>query len=64
MSNVQTKYTQRIVDQFRHELLNRREHLYETIDSLNDSDQFLIDLVNEEVDRINNIFKLMEKGKI
>lgn len=64
MSNVQTKYTQQIVDQFRHELLKRRNHCYEVLDSLDDLQYTTIDLINEEISRIDKIFKLIKNDKI
>ena len=57
-------HTSDLVNQFRHQLLKRREHLYDVMDSLDDSETDFIDIVNDETDRIENIFKLMEKGKL
>ena len=62
---VQTqKHTQQLVDQFRHHLLNRRSDLYEQLHSISDSETKLIEIMLDEVNRIDSIFKLMEKGKI
>ena len=62
------KHTSQLVDQFRHHLLSRREELYDLQDKMSEDtdEQMLILLrgVNEEVERINNIFKLIQKGKI
>lgn len=59
-----SKDTQRLVDQFRHELLIRRKYLDERLDSLSELHYTTIELVNEEMDRIDAIFKLMENNKI
>ena len=58
----------------RHQLLKRREALYEVLDRFTDSethelsedieDMKLINGINNEIDRIQNIFKLIEKNKI
>lgn len=59
------KYTSLIIDQFRHELLKRREHLYDLQDRLSENEEeALIQGINDEIDRIQNIFKLIQKGKI
>jgi hypothetical protein len=62
---VQTqKHTSELVNQFRHQLLIRKKHCYEVLDSLDELQYTTIEILNEEIDRINNIFKLIEKGKI
>ncbi len=59
------KYTSLIVDQFRHELLKRREFLRELQDRLPENiEEAFIKNIDDELDRINNIFKLIQKGKI
>jgi hypothetical protein len=58
------KHTSDLVSQFRHELLKRREELYNQLDRLDDSETTLIDLTNTEIERIQSIFKLIQKGKI
>jgi hypothetical protein len=58
------KHTSDLVSQFRHELLKRREELYNLLDRLDDSETTLIDLTNTEIERIQSIFKLIQKGKI
>lgn len=63
---VQTqKHTSQLVSELRHHLLNRREHLYDLQDRLpDDVEESIIKGIDDEIDRINNIFKLIEKGKI
>lgn len=62
------KHTSQLVEQLRNQLLSRREHLYDLQDKMSEGadEQMLILLrgVNEEVERINNIFNLIKKGKI
>lgn len=63
------KHTQQLVDQFRHNLLNRHHYIWENEDKLSESfsGDDLISLQNQwndELDRIDNILKLMKKGKI
>jgi hypothetical protein len=63
--NKEQKYTSIIVDQFRHELLNRREFLRDSHDTLSENtEESIIRCIDDELDRINNIFKLIQKGKI
>jgi hypothetical protein len=57
-------HTSDLVNQFRHQLLKRREYLYDVMDSLDDSETEFIDIVNDELDRIQNIFKLIENNKL
>ena len=61
-----SKRTQTLVDKFRDELLFRRKDLVETLDCLRDSKLHAghIQSINEEMDRIDRIFKLMENEKI
>jgi hypothetical protein len=61
---INLKHTSELVMDFRHQLLKRREHLYDLRDSVDDSETHLIDIVNDELDRIENIFKLIQKNKI
>jgi hypothetical protein len=67
--NNEQKHTQQLVDQFRNSLLQRRDYIWDMEDKLEemfDGDD-LISFQNAhsmEVDRIENIFKLLEKGKI
>ena len=58
------KHTSDLVSEFRHQLLNRREHLYDFMDSLDDSETEFINIVNDELHRIQNIFKLIQNNKI
>lgn len=59
------KHTSQLVDQFRHHLLNRREELYDLQDRLPDNvEESIIKGIDDELDRIQNIFKLIQKGKI
>ncbi len=62
--NNEQKYTSLIVDQFRHELLNRRKRCYEILDSLDELQYTTIEVMTQEIDRIDAIFKLIQKGKI
>ena len=67
--NNQQKHTQQLVDQFRHTLLQRRDYIWDMEDKLEESlsGDDLISIQNahaDEVDRIENIFKLLKKGKI
>jgi hypothetical protein len=67
--NNEQKHTQQLVEQFRHNLLLRSNYIYENEDKLEESfsGDDLISLQNQwadELDRIENIFKLMKKGKI
>lgn len=58
------KHTSELVMQLRHELLKRREHLYDVMDLLDDSETEFIKIVNDELHRIQNIFKLIQQSKI
>jgi hypothetical protein len=63
------KNTQQLIDQFRHNLLNRRNEIWDMEDKLEEmfSGDDLISIQNAhsmEVDRIEAIFKLLEKGKL
>lgn len=59
------KHTSELVMGLRHQLLNRREHLYDLQDKLPDNvEEAIIKGIDDEINRINNIFKLIEKGKI
>jgi hypothetical protein len=67
--NNEQKHTQQLVDQFRHTLLQRRDYIWEMEDKLEEMfiGDDLITIQNAhsmEVDRIEGIFKLLEKGKI
>jgi hypothetical protein len=63
--NKEQKYTSLIVDQFRHELLNRREFLRDSQDTLpENTEEAIIQNIDGELDRINNILKLIQKNKI
>jgi hypothetical protein len=58
-------HTSDLVNQFRHQLLKRREYLYELEDRLPENiEESFIQTIDEEIDRIQNIFKLIEKGKL
>lgn len=59
------KHTSQLVDQFRYNLLNRREYLYDLQDKLPDNvEESIIKGIDDEIDRIQNIFNLIKKGKI
>ena len=67
--NNEQKHTQQLVDQFRHNLLLRRTYIWDNEDTLSESfsGDDLISIQNQwkdELSRMNDIFKLMEKGKI
>jgi len=62
--NNEQKHTSELVSEFRHHLLNRTEHLYDLMDSLDDSETEFIEIVNDELHRIQNIFKLIQNNKI
>jgi hypothetical protein len=62
--DIKTTHTSYLVMNFRHQLLKRREHLYDVMDSLDPLMYSTIDIVNDEIDRIQNILKLIQKGKI
>jgi predicted protein tyrosine phosphatase len=58
------RHTSELVNQFRHHLLNRRKHCYDILDELDELQYTTIEILTEEIERIDSIFKLMEKGKI
>jgi hypothetical protein len=63
------KNTQQLIDQFRHNLLTRRNEIWDMEDKLEEmfSGDNLVSIQNAhsmEVDRIESIFKLLEKGKL
>lgn len=58
------KHTSELVSQFRHELLKRREYLIDKIDSFDDSENYILAIINPEIDKIESIFKLMIKNKL
>jgi hypothetical protein len=63
--NKQQKHTSELVADFRHRLLNRREELYDLQDRLSENiEEIIIKGIDDEIDRIQNIFKLIEKNKI
>jgi hypothetical protein len=67
--NNEQKHTQQLVDQFRNSLLQRRNQIWDMEDKLGEmfNGDDLITIRNahsDEIDRMHNIFKLMEKGKI
>lgn len=62
---VQTqKHTSELLMELRHQLLKRRDHLYDVMDSLDDSETDIINIVNDELHRIQHIFKLIQQNKI
>jgi len=61
---INLKHTSDLVSEFRHQLLKRREYLYDLEDRLSEDEQDLIQSINDEIDRIQNILKLIQKGKI
>ena len=67
--NNEQKHTQQLVEQFRHNLLLRSNYISENEDKLSESfsGDDLISLQNQWIDelsRIDDILKLMKKGKI
>ena len=58
------RHTSELVNQFRHHLLNRRKHCYDILDELDELQYTTIEILTEEIERIDSIFKLMEKGQI
>ena len=59
------KHTSELVMALRHQLLNRREFLRDLQDRLPENiEEAFIKGIDDEIDRINNIFKLIEKGKL
>jgi hypothetical protein len=72
--NKQQKHTSDLVKDLGYQLLKRRETLYNLLDRFTDSetnelsedieDMKLINGINDEINRIQNIFKLIEKNKI
>lgn len=58
------RHTSELVNQFRHHLLNRKRHCYDILDELDELQHTTIEMLTEEIHRINNIFKLIEKNKI
>jgi len=63
------KNTQQLIDQFRHNLLTRRNEIWDMENKLEEmfSGDNLVSIQNAhsmEVDRIESIFKLLEKGKL
>ncbi len=62
---INLKHTSELVTDFRHQLLKRREHLYDLQDRLPEKiEEAFIQSIDDEIDRIQNIFKLISKGKI
>ena len=58
-------HTSDLINQFRHQLLKRREHLYDLEDRLTDNEEeSFIRSIDDEIDRIQNVFKLISKNKI
>jgi len=62
---INLKHTSDLVMDFRHQLLKRREYLYELEDRLTENEEeSFIQSIDEEIDRIQKIFTLIQKGKI
>ncbi len=62
---INLKHTSDLVMDFRHQLLKRREYLYELEDRLPENiEESFIKTIDDEIDRIQNIFKLIQKSKI
>jgi hypothetical protein len=62
---INLKHTSDLVMDFRHQLLKRREHLYDLQDRLPENiEESFIQIIDDEIDRIQNILKLISKGKI
>jgi hypothetical protein len=59
------KHTSELVEQFKHHLLNRREHLWDLEEKLADtSDDHLLRGVYDELQRISKILQDIQKDKI
>jgi hypothetical protein len=61
---INLKHTSDLVSEFKFQLLKRREYLNDLVDSLDDSETEFINIVNDELHRIQNIFKLIQNNKI
>lgn len=62
---INLKHTSDLVMDFRHQLLKRRQHLYDLLDRLPENiEESFIQIIDDEIDRIQNILKLINKGKI
>ena len=62
---INLKHTSDLVMDFKHQLLKRREYLYELEDRLTENEEeSFIQSIDEEIDRIQNIFKLIQNNKI
>lgn len=59
------KHTSELVQQFKHHLLNRREHLWDLEEKLSDtSEHHLLGGVYEELQRISKILQDIQNSKI
>ena len=62
---INLKHTSDLVMDFRHQLLKRREYLYDLQDRLPENiEEAFIQSIDEEIDRIQHIFKLIKNNKI
>jgi hypothetical protein len=62
---INLKHTSDLVMDFKHQLLKRREYLYELEDRLTENEEeSFIQSIDEEIDRIQWILTLIRKGKI
>ena len=61
---INLRHTSELVSEFKFQLLKRREYLNDLVDSFDPLMYCTIAIVNEEIDRINNTLKLIQKDKI
>jgi hypothetical protein len=61
---INLRHTSELVSEFKFQLLKRREYLNDLVDSFDPLMYSTIAIVNEEIDRINNTLKLIQKDKI
>jgi hypothetical protein len=61
---INLRHTSELVSEFKFQLLKRREHLYDLVDSFDPLMYSTIAILNEEIARINNTLKLIQKDKI
>lgn len=62
---INLRHTSDLVSELRHQLLNRREYLYDLQDRLPENiEEAFIKGIDDEIDRIQNIFKLIKNNKL
>jgi hypothetical protein len=61
---INLRHTSELVSEFKFQLLKRREYLNDLVDSFDPLMYSTIAIINEEIDRINNTLKLIQKDKI